>query len=214
MNENRSERRVGHGVARLSLSARRESAVRDDGNNPRGPYMLRTSDTASRPRGRRVLSRVIVAGQSRRPHSEGAQPDKLDPRSSDLSSLFSFPALSQDMILRCRPRPISTRYLTRSLHSTPLRRRELFDPNNVERASDEVDVCIVGGGPAGLSAAIRLKQLEQQRGREVRVVVLEKGAEVGEYCEPTHTKHPSHMYRLAHPLRSRPRASRSRRAPP
>ena len=41
-------------------------------------------------------------------------------------------------------------------------------------------VCIVGGGPAGLSAAIRLKQLEQQKGREIRVVVLEKGSEVGE----------------------------------
>lgn len=44
-----------------------------------------------------------------------------------------------------------------------------------------MDVCIVGGGPAGLSAAIRLKQLEQEKGREVRVVVLEKGGEVGEH---------------------------------
>ena len=65
------------------------------------------------------------------------------------------------MILRCRTRPSSTR-LFRSFHSSPLRRRELFDPNNVERASDDVDVCIVGGGPAGLRAAIRLKQLEQE----------------------------------------------------
>ena len=55
----------------------------------------------------------------------------------------------------------------------------MFDPKNVERAEDEVDVCIVGAGPAGLSAAIRLKQLEQETGREVRVVVLEKGGEVG-----------------------------------
>lgn len=67
----------------------------------------------------------------------------------------------------------------RFIHATNGRRRELFDPKNVERAEDEVDVCIVGAGPAGLSAAIRLKQLEQETGREVRVVVLEKGGEVG-----------------------------------
>jgi electron-transferring-flavoprotein dehydrogenase len=67
----------------------------------------------------------------------------------------------------------------RSLTSTCVRRRELFDPKNVERASDDVDVCIVGGGPAGLSAAIRLKQLQQEKGKDIRVVVLEKGGEVG-----------------------------------
>ncbi len=54
-----------------------------------------------------------------------------------------------------------------------------FTPAEVERAEDEVDVCIVGAGPAGLSAAIRLKQLERERGNEIRVVVLEKGSEVG-----------------------------------
>lgn len=76
----------------------------------------------------------------------------------------------------------------RRLHSTPRRRRELFNPKEVERATDEVDVCIVGGGPAGISAAIRLKQLEQEKGQEIRVVVLEKGAEAGKssgaLCKP------------------------------
>jgi electron-transferring-flavoprotein dehydrogenase len=41
------------------------------------------------------------------------------------------------------------------------------------------DVVVVGGGPAGLSAAIRLKQLATQAGREVSVCVLEKGSEIG-----------------------------------
>lgn len=57
---------------------------------------------------------------------------------------------------------------------------EGFDPASVERESDEVDVCIVGAGPAGLSAAIRLKQLANEAGNEeFRVVVLEKAGEVG-----------------------------------
>lgn len=57
-----------------------------------------------------------------------------------------------------------------------------FPPANPERAEDEVDVCIVGAGPAGLCAAIRLKQLEQAAGgEEKRVIVLEKGAEVGSH---------------------------------
>lgn len=81
-------------------------------------------------------------------------------------------------------RPLTTartvQRIVRSIHSSAARfSGEPFDPKNVERAEDEVDVCIVGGGPAGISAAIRLKQLERERGNEIRVVVLEKGGEVG-----------------------------------
>jgi len=50
---------------------------------------------------------------------------------------------------------------------------------DVERESMEFDVVIVGAGPSGLAAAIRLRQLAAENNSEITVCVLEKGSEVG-----------------------------------
>lgn len=56
----------------------------------------------------------------------------------------------------------------------------LADPRlSAQRHVEEVDVCIIGGGPAGLSSAIKLMQLSKQHNKELRVMVVEKGADLG-----------------------------------
>lgn len=67
----------------------------------------------------------------------------------------------------------------RPLFGRALRARR-FNSSLGPRESDEVDLCIVGAGPAGLSAAIRYKQLDLEHGDgEKRVIVLEKASELG-----------------------------------
>ncbi|KAG8525963.1 uncharacterized protein KY384_000725 [Bacidia gigantensis] len=86
--------------------------------------------------------------------------------------------------------------------ATSLRRsledvQETSDPRQQDRVNDEVDVCIIGGGPAGLSAAIRLKQLANDAGNEdFRVLLLEKAGEIGAHILSGNVIEPSAVNEL------------------
>ena len=56
-----------------------------------------------------------------------------------------------------------------------------WDDTDMERYADQADVLIVGGGPAGLATAIKLKQLADEAGQDIRICVFEKAAEFGRH---------------------------------
>lgn len=83
-------------------------------------------------------------------------------------------------------------FLSPSLRNNPFRsvttthykvRDRAQDPRwkeiDMERVADETDVLIVGGGPAGLAAAIKLKQLALEENKEIRVCLIEKSSVIG-----------------------------------
>jgi len=53
---------------------------------------------------------------------------------------------------------------------------------SIERESIEFDVLFVGGGPASLAGAIKLMQLAKEKGKELEVALIEKGAEIGSHA--------------------------------
>jgi electron-transferring-flavoprotein dehydrogenase len=74
---------------------------------------------------------------------------------------------------------------------------DTFDPRQQDREVDEVDVCIIGGGPAGLAAAIRLKQLANDAGNEdFRVLLLEKAGELGDHIVSGNVLQPTALDKL------------------
>ena len=134
-------------------------------------------------------------------------------KSNRAYSHFS-PARRRCLFQQSKSKALPFRTGQRTLSSTPCRNfadvDDSFDPRQQDRESDEVDVCIVGGGtsqarhptlvsylhkdagPAGLSAAIRLKQIANEAGNEdFRVLLLEKAGELGAHIVSGNVIEPS-----------------------
>jgi len=84
-------------------------------------------------------------------------------------------SLKRNLSLSPASAAVTTHYTIKPRETDPR-----WEGVSMERYADEADVVIVGGGPAGMSAAIRLKQLANDAGNEeFRVCVIEKSASVG-----------------------------------
>lgn len=73
------------------------------------------------------------------------------------------------------------RYAAQACRRQSLLRLSSVSSMSTTREEMHYDVVTVGAGPAGLSAAIRLKQLAKEKGTDISVCVLEKGAEIGSH---------------------------------
>ncbi|KAI9698614.1 MAG: hypothetical protein M1820_007413 [Bogoriella megaspora] len=121
-------------------------------------------------------------------------------KSAPRAACLSPPHIRRNLWLQHRPASILAGQ-RRRLSTSPRRRlaevSDAFDPRQQGRESDQVDVCIVGGGPAGLSAAIRLKQLANEAGNEdFRVLLLEKAGELGDHIVSGNVVEPSALAEL------------------
>jgi electron-transferring-flavoprotein dehydrogenase len=133
----------------------------------------------------------LVAAAARRRLAVSAQ--SLTRSHIDVQSLHATRVLSRASVApKCSVRHYQPAAVTagqrRAISGTSRKRQatpaseEDFNPFEIERESDQVDVCIVGGGPAGLCAAIKLKQLANEAGKdEFRVLLLEKAGEIGDH---------------------------------
>jgi electron-transferring-flavoprotein dehydrogenase len=144
------------------------------------------------------------------PPSPSLLPQSLSPpaRTARAVAATASASLPARQYASLRPLPPVTASARRAFSSSPLRRLATtddatLDPRTVEREVDEVDVCIVGGGPAGLSAAIKLKQLANAAGNEdFRVLLLEKSGELGDHIVSGNVIEPSALDELLPDWRS------------
>lgn len=132
----------------------------------------------------------------------------------EVARLATRPAAAGSIASRCLVRGYRPAAVTggqrRSISQSTRRRfatvnedDDYTNPLKQEREADEVDVCIVGGGPAGLSAAIKLKQLANEAGNEdFRVLLLEKAGEIGDHIVSGNVLEPSALDELLPDWRS------------